>query len=166
MGDEVGYSLDVLKEVQAINDSQREHLFRKLQQELWVLEGKTIAVLGLAFKPGTDDVRMSPSQYFIPELQKRGAILRLWDPIAQGKFDEDFPGLDYFSTPLETVEAVDAVLVLTDWPEVKSIDLAKLKAQCSIIIDGRNTFNLEEMAEKGFIYHSIGRKPVSKFKKS
>jgi UDPglucose 6-dehydrogenase len=165
MGDEVGYNLNILKEVQAINDSQREHLFGKLQQELWVLQGKTIAVLGLAFKPGTDDVRMSPSQYFVPELIKSGATLRLWDPIAQGKFDSEHPGMDYFETPLEATKGADAVLILTDWPEVRDMDLAELKACCGIVIDGRNTFKVADMESNGFIYHSIGRKPVSKFKK-
>jgi len=82
MGDEVGYSLDLLKEVQKINVGQREHLMRKLQEELWVLADKTIAVLGLAFKAGTDDVRESPALYFVPRLAERKAHLRLWDPTA------------------------------------------------------------------------------------
>ncbi len=72
MGDEVGYNLNILKEVQAINDSQREHLFGKLQQELWVLQGKTIAVLGLAFKPGTEDVRPAPYQHLTLPTKKKG----------------------------------------------------------------------------------------------
>lgn len=165
MGDEVGYSLDLLKKVQEINESQREHLFRKLQQELWVLQDKTIAVLGLAFKPGTDDVRMSPSQYFVPQLLERGAKLRLWDPVAEEKFKEAYPDLPYFKTALETTKGADAVLLLTDWPEVKSIDLKALKANCKIIIDGRNVFDLEVMRQHGFIYHSIGRPAVSSYRK-
>ncbi|MDA0989891.1 MAG: UDP-glucose/GDP-mannose dehydrogenase family protein [Verrucomicrobia bacterium] len=159
MGDELGYSLDILKAVQSINESQREHLMRKLQEELWVVQDKTITVLGLAFKPGTDDVRMSPSLYFVPQLLDRGAKLRLWDPIAQGKFDHLHPGLDYFATPLEAATGADAVLILTDWPEVKALDLGQLKAacQCPIVIDGRNVFSPADMAKNGFTYHSIGR---------
>lgn len=167
MGDEIGYSLDILKAVQAVNESQKEHLLRKLQQELWVLQDKRIAVLGLAFKPGTDDIRMSPSLFFIPELKERGALLRLWDPIAQEKFDAMHPGLEYFQTPLEAAKGADAVLILTDWPEVKTMDLAQLKATvaCPIVIDGRNVFKPTDMKALGFTYHSIGRQAVTRFQK-
>jgi len=163
LANEHGYSLDLLKEVQAINLSQREHLMRKLQQELWVIEDKTIAVLGLAFKPGTDDIRGSPSLHFIPQLLERGAKLRLWDPIARQKFDQTYPGLDYFDTPLECADGADAVLILADWPEIHKIDLNKLKRimRCPIIVDGRNVFEPAEMAEHGLTYHSIGRQSIT-----
>jgi len=163
MGEEAGYSLDLLKEVQKINVAQREHLMRKLQQELWVLEEKTIAVLGLAFKAGTDDIRESPALYFVPRLQERRASLRLWDPIARDKFDKTFPGLSYFDTPLHCAEGADAVLILTDWPEIRNCNLAELKRvmRSPIIIDGRNVFTPSEMAQHGFTYHSVGRQPVT-----
>lgn len=163
MGDELGYSLDIMKDVQKINQSQREHVMRKLQQELWVIEDKTIAVLGLAFKPGTDDVRESPSLYFVPHLLERKARLRLWDPIARSKFDQAHPGLDYFDTPVEAAHGADAVLILTDWPEVRNADLAALKKamKCPIVIDGRNSFDPRQMGKHGFTYHSVGRPAVS-----
>jgi UDPglucose 6-dehydrogenase len=162
MGDEVGYSLDLLKEVQRININQREHLMRKLQHELWVLEDKVIAVLGLAFKPGTDDIREAPSLYFVPHLLERKAKLRIWDPIAQQKFYQKHPGLSYFNTPLECCQNADAAVILTEWPEIKKIDLKKLRKvmSCPIIIDCRNLFDLEEMAKHGFIYRCVGRTPV------
>jgi len=167
MGDEVGYSLDLLKEVQRINASQKEHLMRKLQQEMWVIEDKIIAVLGLAFKPGTDDIRESPSLYFVPHLLERKARLRLWDPIAHEKFNKAYPGLEYFDTPQECARGADAVLVLTDWPEIGKMDLAQLKKsmKCPIVIDGRNVFQPARMAEHGFVYHSIGRQPVTHARK-
>ncbi len=160
MGDECGYSLNILKEVQRINASQREHLMRKLQQELWVLEDKTIAIFGLAFKAGTDDVRESPSLYFVPKLLEKKAKLRLWDPIAKGKFDQDHPGLHYFDNLMECADGADAVLILTDWPEIKQLDLDQLKKnmKCPIIMDGRNLFDPKTMAGKGFTYHCIGKK--------
>jgi UDPglucose 6-dehydrogenase len=159
IADERGYSLAILKEVQHINRTQREHLMRKLQQELWVLEEKTIAVWGLAFKPGTDDIRESPSLYFVPQLAARGARLRLWDPAAAGRFSEQHPGLDYLESPLECARGADAVLILTDWPEVAATTPAELKAvmRCPIVIDGRNVYDPADMAAAGFIYHSIGR---------
>lgn len=162
LGDDVGYSLDLLKEVQRINVNQREHLMRTLQQELWVVEDKTIAVWGLAFKPGTDDVREGPSLYFIPRLLEKKAHLRLWDPVAKAKFDQTFPGLSYFDTPLEAARGADAVLVLTEWDEVKQVDLAALHKTmaCPIIVDGRNVFDTATLARHEFIYHSVGRQPV------
>ncbi len=159
MGDEVGYSLDLLKEVQCINKQQREHVMRKLKQEMWVLQNKRIAVFGLAFKPGTDDIRESPSLYFIPELQEQKASLCLWDPIAREKFDEQFPGLEYNDDLLACAKDADALLILTDWPEIREIDLAALKdaMQCPIVVDGRNIFDAKTMDAKGFTYHSVGR---------
>jgi UDPglucose 6-dehydrogenase len=163
LGEEVGYSLDLLKEVQKINKSQREHLMRKLREELWVVEDKTVAVWGLAFKPGTDDIRAAPSLYFVPQLQERKAKLRLWDPKAKEKFEEFHPGLTYFDDPLECASGADALLILTDWPELRKIDLKLLKSKmrCPIVIDGRNLFSPETMRETGFVYHSIGRASVS-----
>ena len=163
MGDELGYSLNILKEVQAINISQREHLARKLQEELWVVQDKVIAILGLAFKPGTDDVRMSPSLYFVPELRDRGAKLRLWDPQAAEKFDQLHPGLEYFDSPLKCAEGADAVVILTEWPEIKALDLTELKktCRCPIVLDGRNVFDPSDMHKHGFIYHSMGRATLS-----
>ena len=162
MGDELGYSLDLLKEVQRINVNQKEHLMRKLQQELWVIEDKTIAVWGLAFKPGTDNVRESPSLYFVPRLLEKKAHLRLWDPIAREKFEVLHPGLTYCGTPLECAQGVDAILILTDWPEIPKLNLddLKKKMKCPIIIDGRNIFDPVTMTKHGFTYHSIGRRPV------
>jgi UDPglucose 6-dehydrogenase len=162
MGDELGYSLDLLKEVQRINVNQKEHVMRKLQQEMWVIEDKTIAVWGLAFKPGTDDVRESPSLYFVPRLLEKKAHLRLWDPIAVAKFEQVHPGLKYFDTPLECAEGADAVLILTEWPQIKQVNLSELrsKMKCPIIIDGRNVFEPATMAKHEFTYHSVGRGPV------
>ncbi len=159
MADEVGFSLDILKEVQRINIQQREHLMSKLQKELWVVQDKKIAVLGLAFKPGTDDIRESPSLYFVPQLSEMGAELRLWDPIAADKFASELPGYTYFDTPQECAAGADALLILTDWPELNNLNIKELKKsmQCPIIIDGRNIMDPTEMAAEGFIYHSIGR---------
>lgn len=159
LADQIGYDFRLLKEVQRINKTQREHLMQKVQHELWNIEGKVVAVLGLAFKPGTDDIREAPSLYFIPQLQEAKAKLRLWDPIAREKFNEAIPGLNYFDAPLACAEGADLLLVLTEWPEVKALDLGKLKKamRCPVVVDGRNVFNPEELRSKGFTYISIGR---------
>jgi UDPglucose 6-dehydrogenase len=159
MADELGYDFQLLKEVQSINKTQRDHLMRKMQHELWVLQNKKIAVWGLAFKPGTDDIRESPSLYFVPTLKEMGASLTLWDPIARDKFDEEYPGFEYADTPLDAAKDADAVLILTDWPQLKDIDPDTLKKQvnCPIIIDGRNLYDPAVMDAAGFTYISIGR---------
>ena len=159
LSDQLGYNFQLLKEVQRINQQQREHMLAKLQHELWVIQDKTIAILGLAFKPGTDDVREAPSLYFVPQLLEAKARLRLWDPVAQHKFEELHPGLHYEADPLECARGADLVLILTDWPAVKAIDLAGLKAvmKAPVIIDGRNLFEPAQMRALGFTYHSLGR---------
>jgi UDPglucose 6-dehydrogenase len=130
-----------------------------IQHELWVIQDKTVAILGLAFKPGTDDVRESPSLYFVPQLLEAKAKLRLWDPVAQAKFDEIHPGLDYYADPVECAKGADLLLILTEWPEVENIDLDAVKKamQCPVIIDGRNVFDPADMQARGFTYHSVGR---------
>jgi UDPglucose 6-dehydrogenase len=159
IADNLGYNFELLKEVQRINKTQREHIMQKLQHELWVIQDKVVAVLGLAFKPGTDDVRESPSLYFVPQLVEAGAKLRLWDPIAQEKFAQLYPGEKYFNTPLECAKDADLLLILTDWPEIRNLDLQVLKStlRCPVIIDGRNIFDPKKMHAAGFTYHSVGR---------
>ncbi len=159
IADQLGYDFELLKEVQRINREQREHVMQKIQHELWVIQDKTVAVLGLAFKPGTDDIREAPSLYFISQLIEAHAHLRLWDPIAEGKFREVHPDLAYFKDPLECAKDADLLLVLTEWSEVNTIDLRKLKdvMKCPVIIDGRNTFDPATMRSAGFTYHSVGR---------
>ena len=159
LADHLGYDFQLLKDVQKVNADQRRHVMKKIQHELWVIQDKKVAVLGLAFKPGTDDVRESPSLYFIPELLDAKAQLRLWDPIAQENFDKLHPGQKYFDTPLECAKGADLLLILTDWPEVQDIDLDKLKGvmACPVIVDGRNIFDPNDMRDRGFTYHCIGR---------
>ena len=159
IADHLGYNFELLKEVQRVNKTQREHLMQKLQRELWVIQDKVVAVLGLAFKPGTDDVRESPSLYFVPQLIEAGAKLRLWDPVAEERFAQLYPQERYMKDPIECARDADLVLILTDWPQVKKLDLDKLKSvmKCPVIVDGRNVFDPKTVRAMGFTYHSIGR---------
>ena len=143
LADALGNEFTLLKEVQKINKTQREHVMKKIKQELWVVQDKRIAIFGLAFKPETDDVREAPSLYFVPELQAMKAKLRAWDPIAEGKFKEIHPDLETVPDLYECAKDADLVLILTEWDAVKNIDLAKLKSvmACPVIVDGRNTFD-------------------------
>ena len=159
IADHLGYDFELLKEVQRINHSQREHVMKKIQHELWVIQDKTIAVLGLAFKPETDDVREAPSLYFVPQLLEARAHLKVWDPVAQEKFKELHPNLEYHSDVIECAKDADLLLILTEWPEVKNMDLNKLKGvmKCPVIVDGRNIFDPADMQTRGFTYHCVGR---------
>jgi UDPglucose 6-dehydrogenase len=159
IADILGYNFELLREVQRINQAQREHVLQKIRNELWVVQDKTIAVLGLAFKPGTDDIREAPSLYFVSELGKEKARLRLWDPVAEEKFKEVHPNLEYFPTVMDTISGADLVLILTEWDEIRAIDLEAMKAamNCPVIVDGRNVFDPSTVRAAGFTYHSVGR---------
>lgn len=159
IADHIGYDFELLKEVQRINHSQREHVMKKIQHELWVIQDKTVAVLGLAFKPETDDVREAPSLYFVPQLLEARAHLKVWDPVAQEKFKELHPNLEYHSDIIECAKGADLILILTEWPQVKNMDLNKLKGvmKCPVIVDGRNLFDPADMQTRGFTYHCVGR---------
>jgi UDPglucose 6-dehydrogenase len=159
IADQMGYDFQLLKQVQIVNQTQREHVMQKIQRELWVIQDKVVAVFGLAFKPGTDDIREAPSLYFVPHLLDAKARLKVWDPVAQEKFAELYPNLDYQRDLIECAKDADLVLILTEWPEVKNINLDQLKSvmRCPVIVDGRNIFDPKEMRKRGFTYHCVGR---------
>lgn len=159
IADQLGYDFQLLKQVQIVNQTQREHVMQKIQRELWVIQDKVIAILGLAFKPGTDDIREAPSLYFVPHLLDAKAHIKVWDPVAQEKFSELYPQLEYFRDPIECAKDADLLLILTEWPEVKALDLERLKSvmRCPVVVDGRNVFEPKVMRQLGFTYHCVGR---------
>jgi UDPglucose 6-dehydrogenase len=126
------------------------------------VEGKTIAVLGLTFKPNTDDMRDSPSLIVIPELQKAGATIRAYDPQGMKEAREMMGEVTYCEGPYETMEGADALVIVTEWNAFRALDLKRVKTLLSaaIMVDLRNIYNAEEMREAGFTYYSIGRSPV------
>ncbi|MFS0636154.1 UDP-glucose/GDP-mannose dehydrogenase family protein [Mesobacillus foraminis] len=160
-----GYDFKLIQAVMETNESQRMLLVKKLISALGSLKGKTISVLGLAFKPDTDDVRSSPAIDIIPLLTDFGATVRAYDPIA---IDEAKKKLgyqcSYSENPYETMKQADACLILTDWKEVKELDLHKVKSLLKqpLVIDGRNLYQIETMQRLGFTYLSVGRPAVHK----
>jgi len=159
LADQIGYDFTLLKEVQKINRGQREHILRRIQHELWVVKDKVIAILGLAFKPGTDDIRESPALFFVPHLLKDGARLKLWDPVAAAKFRELHPEPEYLDDILDCARDAELLLILTDWPQIAEIPLDKLRdvMKCPVIIDGRNVLDPATARNAGFTYSSVGR---------
>ena len=161
ISDELGYDFGLLKEVQKINEAQMSRFLKKITDTLWVLKGKTIGVLGLAFKQNTDDVRMSPAIDVCQRLLKEGALLRVHDPKAMDKAKELLPGdgVHYIDDMDEVSNGCDALVIATEWPQFKELDLAKSKKVMTapIMFDGRNLFDPILVKELGFTYKSIGR---------
>ena len=123
------------------------------------LDGKTVAVLGLTFKPNTDDMRDAPSLDVIPAMQAGGAIVRAFDPAGMNEARELFEGVDYAEGPYQALEGADAVVILTEWDEFRALDLERVKAllNAPVMVDLRNIYRPDLMAEKGFDYYSVGR---------
>ncbi len=159
ISEKLGYDFALLKEVQCINARQMDRFFKKIVDTLWVLKDKKIGVLGLAFKQNTDDVRMSPAIELCQRLQKEGAILRVYDPKAMEKAKSLLQNVTYVADMNSVAEGCDALVVATEWPEFKKLDLERVRKVMThpIMFDGRNLFDLEEMERLGFIYKSIGR---------
>ena len=160
IAEKYGYDFKLLKDVQEINEKQKEFFIKKIEKALWNLKGKEIGILGLAFKPNTDDMRFAPSIEIINYLQKEGAKIKAYDPEAVENAKKLLKDVEYCNDPYEAAESADALLVLTEWNEFKELDLDKIKdlMKSKLIIDGRNIYNPEEMKKLGFNYISMGRK--------
>jgi len=163
IGEDLGVNFDLLKEVDRINISRIAGYVKKVKQALWILKDKSIAVLGLAFKPETDDIRNAPSIPLIRKLQGEGAVLRLYDPKARVNMENVFPEtprLSYCESPYDAAQGANAVLIVTEWESIRNLNLNKIRQAVDnpIIIDGRNIFDPAKMRAAGFEYYSIGRK--------
>ena len=162
IAEQLGVDFRLLKEVQAINEAQMDRFVKKILETLWVLKDKRIAVLGLAFKQNTDDVRMSPAIELCQRLLKEGASLRVHDPKAMEKAKAVLPPCDrvtYVEQMDDAADGCDALVIATEWPRFARMDLQKLRQQLShpIVFDGRNLFTPDQMKQSGFSYYSIGR---------
>ena len=159
IADQLGQPFHLLKEVQRINENQMDRFVKKITDTLWVLKGKKIGVLGLAFKQNTDDVRMSPAIDLCQRLQKEGATLRVHDPKAMEKAKAILKDVTYVDDMNAVAEGCDALVIATEWPEFKKLDLERARKGLShpIMFDGRNLFDVAEMEKLGWIYKSIGR---------
>ena len=162
ISEKLGYDFKLLKAAQEVNSMQRKHFVRKIEKALWVVKNKTIGVLGLAFKPNTDDMRFAPSIDIIQELQREGAKIKAYDPAAAEKAKVILSNVTYCNSPYDAAKDSDALVVITEWDEFKELDLKKLKSvmKHALVIDGRNIYSPEQMEKEGFAYISIGRKEV------
>ncbi|MCG8401643.1 MAG: UDP-glucose/GDP-mannose dehydrogenase family protein [Firmicutes bacterium] len=160
-----GYAFNLLKAVIEVNNRQRVLAMRKLRLALGKLHNKTVGVLGLAFKPGTDDVRESPSLDIIRLLLDEGVNIRAYDPLANNKAREVLPPSVFFaSSPQEAAAGSNALLAVTAWPEFTNLDwfrIGSLMKPPYVVLDGRNCLPAKDIAATGLYYLSIGRPPVS-----
>jgi UDPglucose 6-dehydrogenase len=152
-----GYHFQLLNAVIEVNELQKRRVIGKLQHHLGSLRGKTVTLLGLAFKPNTDDVREAPSLVLAGRLVAEGADVRAWDPVANG--NAVLPRATICADPLEALEGADAAVLVTEWSQLAELDWAEAAARMSnpLLIDGRNMLDPAAMREAGFTYEGIGR---------
>ncbi len=157
----VGYDLRIVKSVIAVNETQRRRMVEKIEKALGSVKGKTVAMLGLAFKPDTDDLRDAPAIDIARDLLAKGAILRAYDPVAMEQAKHILKGAAFSSDVFEAVKDADAAVFTTEWNEFRDIDLDKVKRRMKspIIVDCRNIYEPSRMRELGFTYYSVGRAP-------
>lgn len=162
IAEEAGYDFKFMKVTQGVNKIQRELFFRKIKKALWNLSHKQIAVLGLAFKPNTDDLREAPAIPLIQSLQDEGAKIKAFDPAAMEKAKGVFKGVEFCNNLYDACKGSDALVIVTEWNEFRELDLNRIKEllKVPLIIDGRNIYDPVRMKEMGFRYISIGRKEV------
>ena len=160
--DDNGCSLDLLKSVEAVNERQKQVLFNKFYDFFkGDVAGKTVAMLGLSFKPNTDDMREAPSLVLIDKLLKAGCTVRAYDPVAMDECRRRIGNsITYCTDVYETLQNADALFVVTEWSEFKIMDFKKLKAEMrqAVIFDGRNIYNAGEVVSNGIPYFPIGYK--------
>jgi len=159
----LGYRFDVLRAVVDVNAGRAEHFVSLIERVLAPLHSRRIAILGLAFKPNTDDMREAKSVEVITRLVELGATVCTYDPVAMTNARKLLPTVvEYADSPYEAAAGADAVALITEWNEFKFLNLERLRTAMRrpLIFDGRNIWEPERMRRLGFEYHSIGRKPV------
>ena len=161
ISEQLGAPFNLLKEVQRINQYQRERFVKRLRDTLWVLKEKRLAVWGLTFKPDTDDVRSSVAVDLVNDLCREGAAVTAYDPKGISKVRELklCPAAVLVSSPLEAVRDADALIVATEWKDFENVDFSEVRRlmQTPLIFDGRNLLDPKTMRDFGFQYHGIGR---------
>ena len=152
-----GYSFQLLNAVIEVNELQKRRVVKKLEQHIGSLRGKKIALLGLAFKPGTDDMREAPSLVLAARLLAEGAEVSAWDPVADGHPDLD--GVRIAPTALDALDGVDGAVLVTEWPELADLDWAEAGSRMAnrVLVDGRNMLDPETLRALDFEYEGIGR---------
>jgi UDPglucose 6-dehydrogenase len=156
--------LRIVEAVLSVNDNRKRAMARKVANAAGNLRGKKVAVLGLTFKPDTDDMREAPSIPLVTGLLDMGAKVRAHDPVGMEQARKELPDIEYFDDPYECVKGADAMVVVTEWVQYRTLDLERLKAEMAqpVVIDLRNIYRPSDMEALGFTYDSVGRAPEPK----
>ena len=159
LADHLGYDFPLLREVGRLNEEAVDAAMDKVREAVWNLEDKRIALLGLSFKPGTDDVRFSPALALARRLLDEGATVVGYDPHAEANAKAEVPDLETASDAYQALEGSHCAVICTAWEEFRSLDLerAKLLMAYPILVDGRNFLDPAEVQARGFTYHGTGR---------
>lgn len=159
VADRLGYDFGLLREATKINDEALETVARKVEEAVWNLEGKRVAVFGLAFKAGTDDIRGAPALVLVRRLLDEGADVVAWDPMAGELAKLEIPELRLAGDPMAAAAGAHCVVICTEWPEIRGLDLDELRGQMAypVVVDGRNVLDAGKATAAGITYHSVGR---------
>jgi UDPglucose 6-dehydrogenase len=162
VADRLGYDFGLLRETARINDEAIETIARTIEEAVWNLEGKTVALLGLAFKSGTDDVRGAPALALAERLAAEGAAVTGYDPMAGPAARSSAPAMTVADDAYQAASAAHCAVICTEWPEFLDLDLARLKGVMAqpVIVDGRNLLDEQIVREAGFQYVPVGRRPL------
>jgi UDPglucose 6-dehydrogenase len=154
-----GYHFSLLKEVRKINEEQKASFIRLIEDKLWIVKNKVIGVLGLAFKPDTDDMRSAPSIDIINMLQQEGAEVKAYDPVAMPNAKKILRKVKYCKDPYEVAKGCHCLLLLTEWDEFKKLNFKKIRSLMNqpILFDGRNLYHDQDFEHLGFEYYGVGR---------
>ena len=160
ISEKIGYNFGLLKEVKSINEEQKRFILKKIKDVLWIIKDKTIGVLGLSFKPDTDDIRNAPAMDLIYALQSEGAKIRVYDPQAMEKAKPVLGKVKFCKDSYDACKGSDCLLVVTEWNEFKELDFSRVKKLLKrpLLIDGRNMYEPQALQKSGFTYVGIGRK--------
>ncbi|MFH0732531.1 MAG: UDP-glucose/GDP-mannose dehydrogenase family protein [Candidatus Omnitrophota bacterium] len=160
IAENLGYNPEILKIIAKVNQAQRAFFVEKIKSALWNLNNKTIGILGIAFKPNTDDIRQAPCLDIIRMLQKEGARIKAYDPKAMGRAKIELSMVEFSKDPYSLAKGCDCLVIITEWKEFENLDFKKIKRLLNqpVIIDGRNMFEPERMRDLGFQYVCIGRR--------
>ena len=155
----VGVDFEMLKAAERVNKQRIDKYFEKIRKALWVVKGKRVAVLGLAFKANTDDIRFAPALEVMRRLLEEGAEVQASDPEAMARTKSQFPQVAYFEDPYEALKGADAALVCTEWQIFRKLDWGRAGKDMArrLVIDGRNVYSASKMQQLGFEYYSFGR---------
>jgi UDPglucose 6-dehydrogenase len=162
LGEKAGVDVGLLKHAESINKRRIDSFIAKVRHALWVLKDKRVGVLGLAFKPNTDDIRFAPAIEIIRKLQQERAQLQVYDPQAMEKTKLLFPSIRYCTDPYEVADNSDALLIVTEWAEFQALDWQRIRDLMlrPLVVDGRNLLDGAKMAALGFEYQGVGKPSI------